>query len=335
MKGASKVMGETDRMLITKGKAGLGNRLLAVLGSLMYCKLSGRAMFVDWTDGTYAEDRENAWDYAFVLKAPQAGPDQISGDDVYPQLWRGNLAKSITELIDEFDPDSWDDEMAVYDRYSLRMGDLERPERILLRWSYFDDFANVFRQMGYGWFSQARRRQVLRKILADHVELNADIMAEFDELARLMLTRPTIGVHIRYTDNKAPYELLAAKVDELARENPDAAIFLATDNKKVAGEMSAKYPGRLVSLDKLMSDDGRALHHSFQTKQALKEVLFDMYMLSRCEWLVYSSVSSLGFCASLLSQAQAGNLYDCLRLKARLRGAAKTLWINSRARIGK
>ena len=327
-------MDQGGGVLVTKGKAGLGNRLLAVLGSLMYCRLSGRAMYVDWTDGTYAENRENAWDYAFVLKAPQAGPGQIDGNDVFPELWRGNLAKSITELIDEFDPDSWDDEMGVYERYSVRMDDLYRPEKILVRWSYFDDFANVFRRMGHGWFSQAARRQVLRKLLAEHVELHPEIRAEFEDLARRMLARPTIGVHIRYTDNKAPYGMLDAKVSELARKNPEAAIFLATDNKMVANEMAAKYPGRLVSLDKLMDDDGKGLHHSFKTKQALKEVLFDLYMLSRCQWLVYSSVSTLGFCASLLSGAPQGNIHNCLRPQTRLRGAVKTLWVNVSSLLG-
>lgn len=326
-------MDQTEKVLITKGKAGLGNRLLAVLGSLMYCRLTGRTMYVDWTDGTYAEDRENAWDYAFVLKAPQAKPEQISGDDVFPGIWRGNLDKKLDQLIKENDPKAWDNEMDVYDRYSVAMDDLDRAERILVRWSYFDDFAHIFRKMGCSRFDQSLRREVLRGLLAEYVELSAEIKAEFEDLARRMITRPTIGVHIRFTDNKAPYEMLAAKTRELAEKHPEAAIFLATDNKKVADQMAAAYPDRLVSLDKLMSDDGTPLHHIFRNKQHLKEVLFDMYMLSRCDWLIYSSVSSLGFCASLLSQARSGNIHNCLWLKTRLRGAVKTLWINIKTRL--
>ena len=49
-----------DKYLIVKGLAGLGNRMLSALTGILYARLSGRRLIIDWRDPTYSSDGSNA-----------------------------------------------------------------------------------------------------------------------------------------------------------------------------------------------------------------------------------------------------------------------------------
>ena len=86
---------EEERVLVTKGVAGLGNRLLSVLGAIIYCRITKRKLCVDWSDDAYSEDSENVFPLAFECKVGNIDINQVKDDSIYPPIWRGNLDKAV------------------------------------------------------------------------------------------------------------------------------------------------------------------------------------------------------------------------------------------------
>lgn len=318
------------RILITKGKGGLGNRLLALLGSIEMCKAAQRSLLVDWTDGTYGADRQDAFAHAFrLVDLPVASWSEVS-DDVYPVIWRGQLKLSVDEIIQAHDPSHWDREMQVYARYSVPPDTTDRAESVVVRWSYHDDFDSMYRELGYRVCTGANRIRALRRTLARHLRVAPPVLARIEPQIAATLTQPTIGIHIRQTDNEGPLRAQLRTLDDLARRERSARIFIATDNADVLAMLHARYPRRVRHLDKPLPEPGIPLHHAFQTRQALEEALADMVALSRCTWLIYSSRSTLGLVASLMSGAPAAHKHDCVRLGERLKRLGKYALANAR-----
>ncbi len=130
-------MEDKKRVLIVKGKAGLGNRLLSVLGGILYCQLYDRLLCVDWSDGTYAPKGEDAFPMVFRCDFPTVPLSSVvTESDVHPSLWMNNLSRSVTDMIDEFHPEYWDDETAVFSKYSICFRNACPPNKVVVRWSY-------------------------------------------------------------------------------------------------------------------------------------------------------------------------------------------------------
>lgn len=320
--------GDKKGVLVTKGKAGLGNFLLSVLGSIIYCHMTNRKLCVDWSEPMYSEDGKNIFPSVFVCKIEQIDISQVRDENIYPPIWRGNLSKRVDEIIRAYDPKYWDDEMDIYPKYSILLNKMNLEQETLVRWSYFDDFSRVFKQLGYNFYSEKLRLQVLRKVLAENIKLAQPIESELKKLSANLLGLETIGVHIRFTDLRGPYSIILNRLRKVAIKRKRATIFLATDNKKVELEIEAMFPGRVKKSGKLMPNDGTPIYEKYRTKQALKEALFDMYLLSKCTYLIFSSSSTFGLCAALLSTASKENVFNCLTMKQRCKNVVKTMFIN-------
>lgn len=62
----------SDRYLLVKGRAGLGNRMLCALTGILYARLAGRRLLVDWSDPIYAEGGLNVFHRYF--RCPRQTP---------------------------------------------------------------------------------------------------------------------------------------------------------------------------------------------------------------------------------------------------------------------
>lgn len=94
------------KYLVLKGCAGLGNRFITLMKAINYAKMSGRTLYVDWSDGMFGALGKNAFSEYFdikgikccdieeVMNAYHAGascyPSKIRKDDlvnpIYPQI---------------------------------------------------------------------------------------------------------------------------------------------------------------------------------------------------------------------------------------------------------
>lgn len=318
------------RVLLLKGKAGLGNRLLSLLGSILYCRLHDRLLCVDWSDGTYASKGEDAFPMAFSCDFPSIAFSKINfHSDIYPPIWRDNLSLSVTEIIDKFDPDYWDDETAVFSKYSIRFSSEPPLNQVVVRWSYHDDVGEFYRPLGMVWYSEKRRFKLLRETFQRYLSLEGELLVELEAHSKRQLLGKTIGVHVRYTDNKSPLKVLLSRLDRLSRTHKDAKIFLSTDSAMIEEKLRALYLDRIITTNKLLSAQKGPLHRQGRGDEARRSSMLDMYLLSRCDYLIYSSRSTFGYCAALMSKQPLENLFDCLEVFQRLKMALVSLKWNA------
>jgi hypothetical protein len=87
-----------EPILLVKGIAGLGNRLLCLLTASLYARLSGRKLVVDWRDENYSSGAVNAFHH-FFQSSLCAPADQVPAtDSVAPAIWRGRLHESAWSM---------------------------------------------------------------------------------------------------------------------------------------------------------------------------------------------------------------------------------------------
>lgn len=316
----------TQKILLMKGKAGLGNRLLAVLSGVLYARMTNRRLVVDWRDRAYARPGENAFPRLFA--SPDAGDPAAyeSSTSVYPSTWRGRLAKTVDQVLGEDHPDDVeaDTNRATMRRYTTDLSRLDYDADVLVRWAWSHE-------LGYLRPRFARRdpllfvrpdNSILRMIVRDHLRPSAELARRIDGFADEHMRKPTIGLHVRYSDRKNPFKGYRVFVDKFLKERPNGGVFLATDNQEVETYFRELYPGRVNVAPKWMPPAGQPIHRTQaddrDPAESALEALLDMYLLGRCDRLVVNTTSTFGHCAVLLSKARGRDIIDTVPLVRRL-----------------
>jgi hypothetical protein len=294
-----------DRILLVKGCAGLGNRILCLLTACLYARLSKRRLIVDWRDPYYSNDGSNVFDkfYHCTISSPLYElPDT---DSIAPPVWRNHLRESVLEMSAHYGPqflhhpDSWS-------QCSIDLSELNHQADILVMWSYFEQVRSLRRHFS-GDFEEFRHRStkvILRQVLADNLRLNPSIQKRIDMFKANWEKQRTVGVHIRYTDKKSRVRAMCRKVHSLIKHEPDMHIFLATDNLKVKEIFENRFP-RVLTTPKYYPEPGTPMHHPSACPDQLEhgiEALIDMYLLAECDCLVLDESSAFAYTASLLTK---------------------------------
>lgn len=301
-----------SRYMLVKGKAGLGNRLLALLGSLVYARITSRQLYVDWSDRGYSKDRTNSFPHFF--SRPQLADKATiwSAENVAPAVWRGHLDLSVDELMAKFEDDvEADGDPSTSRKYTIDPGRIDYDEDVVIRWAWTDELFRMQRHFPPELRGVATEA-LLRSLVREELELAPAVRARVDEFARKELGDVSIGLHIRASDRKNSWSMYPRIVDKLRRTWPNLTVFVATDNKDVENELRRRYP-RVVSSQKWYAPAGVPLHRSRDCPDKLEsgiEALVDMYLLGRCNYLVYNNTSTFGVFASLTSEAPPENIYE-------------------------
>jgi hypothetical protein len=295
-----------DRYVLVKGKAGLGNRMMSAMTGILYAMLSSRRIVIDWSDFAYSNAGENVFPRLFSTPNSDASLPVEAGESVRPSLWKSRLHKQANEVVDEIDPkahDHWRD----YRTFSFDLKNLDYPETTLVMWS----FTHLIRKMrghfrgSFSWLSSLSDEDIMSWLLSHHLRLHPDIATLVEERWMSIPSRDNvIGVHVRFSDQKSNLGAFYRAIDKLVAATPDAGIFLATDNIKVQQDMVAAY-GKVTCNDKWFPAEGQAMHQSFdcpdRTQNAI-DALIDMYMLSKCKYLVFSGGSSFSYMSKLIGK---------------------------------
>ena len=306
--------------LVIKAKGGFGNRMLSATTGIALARIAGRTLVVDWRDGEYLPRGANPYPLLF---ADPVGIDASSFDtrtDVAPAVWSGRLASHPTDVISEFYPNGHTSPI-VYRRLSI---DLRRPEAttepVAVFWSYLPKMMRLGRRLKrVPQYRGMTLNEVTRVVLEEHFTPNERVRSQV-EAVFAELTRPTIGVHIRYTDRKVSLTRIAREVRRLRAQMPAAAIFLATDNSNVRNEFCRQF-SNVHSIDKAFGDDDNSLHEGVVLDDPLTEAenaLVDMWALARCDWLVHSRHSTFSVAAALIGGIPASRQRDVDRWNARV-----------------
>jgi hypothetical protein len=301
-----------SRILLIKGKGGLGNRILSAVCGLVFADLTGRRAIIDWRDGSYAPIGTNAYPLLFdtPLKQPCEAFDAVEAP-VSPALWAGHLGLTPQTMIDKFMPKSHSNPLA-YRKLCTDLSRLDIPEDIAVFWSYLPKFGRISRHLRHNpRFAGKPERTIIKDYLDRFFIPNSHVLGRVNAVAG-QIEQPCIGVHIRYTDRKIPLEPIKNRLRRTLRAMPNAAIFLATDNADVQQQISGEF-ANVHHIQKYLPADGSRLHVPTSHQSSLAEAenaLIDMWLLSRCAHLIYSRHSTFSVTSSYLGQMSPAQLDD-------------------------
>jgi hypothetical protein len=321
------------RFLLVKGRAGLGNRMLSALTGILYSRLAGRRLIVDWSDRVYSNDGSNVFHRLFRCSGCDPADDIPETDSVMPAIWRGHLRESYRDLAMSHASLSKAD---LERRTSLDLAQLHHPETVAVMWGYAADVDPLRPRLAGS--SGRTTWSILRETLRDDVHLQPELEARVDRARAMYLTRPTVGVHVRYTDRRVRLAAILRQVDRLVGMEPRLQIFLATDSRPVRDMFVARFP-LVVSTPHRYSPSGSAIHRDPTAPDRLEhgiEAVVDLHLLADCDYLVGDTRSSFAYVASLLARTPESRTFDvrpAASVPPRLRSAVRAVvpeWLERR-----
>ncbi len=309
----------TRRLVIAKGWGGIGNRLFSLLSTLLYAQITDRELVVHWADQEhYAEGTVNSFPRFFRRPATADLADIDPGLSVAPPVWAGHLDKSVGTLIRMHETaEDADCQVRIYTKYTIDLHQIDYPEDVLVRWHYVHELHRLrpYFSRGLAHLAPLGTEEVLRWTLREHVTLQESIRTRVDDFQARHFGDVTVGVHVRHSDRKEPWEPQLACLDRVLRDHPRAVVFVACDNRMVETAIRERY-GRVVATEKWLPEPGLAPHRARDATlgapdrtEVGAQALVDMFLLGRCDYLIHGR-SSFARMARLVSEAPPGRLFD-------------------------
>jgi hypothetical protein len=309
------------RALVIKAKGGLGNRMLSAITGLVLARLNDRTPFIDWRDGMYVERGINL--YPLLFDAGWMGDvDQFDAATVTaPALWADRMADHPTDIIHQHFPNQHQDPF-LYRKLGIPMNGPDPAERVGVFWSYLPKLKRLAGRMArHPAFAGKGIDAITSDYLASHFRPVPAVAAKVDAIFR-DIAAPVIGVHIRFTDRKAPLPRIMATIERLARAHPEARIFLATDSAEAESAVLTRFPD-VLRIEKALAQGGQALHVASgefaDPVEEARNALVDMMALARCHWLVHSSHSTFSVTAALIGRIPRERQLDVDRFNPKVR----------------
>lgn len=320
------------KYLLVKGMSGMGNRMLCALTGILYARVSGRKLVVDWSDDVYSDDGSNSFHRFFVC--PSAGRvDEIPPtNSVTPDIWRGHLRDSVRQIQrEEYNRllrarlirqlararlMRWSATRRWFQRHtSVDLSKATHQEEVAVLWSYASKVDKV-RPHFRGEFAELGQRRtvaILRELLRHDLVLHPRIQSRVDEFKAEHFDGRTVGVHLRLSDRWVRVNVILDELDSLLSRQPDLRIFAATDNIEAKEMMEQRYPGVIMTPHWYPAAPGSSQHNNPECPDRTEngvEALVDLYLLGRCDYLVGDSASSFTRVAGLLMAAPEENIAD-------------------------
>lgn len=293
-----------DRILLVKAKGGLGNRMLSAVTGTVLADLLHRTPVIDWRDGMYVPVGTNL--YPLLFEDP-VGIDPARFDAcpvAAPEIWSGRLHEQPVTIISRHFPDRHSSPF-LYRRLSIDLTRSDPAADIGVFWSYLPKLARLRGRLARDARFRGRGIDAITQDALDrHFRPSARIRAAVDALFSGR-RRPVIGVHIRFTDRKAPLPRIEAALRDLRRRMPNSDIFLATDSAEAQAYVHARFD-RVFSIEKQMAQDGSALHFAggamADPLREAENAVIDMMALAQCDWLIHSRHSTFSVAAALIGK---------------------------------
>jgi hypothetical protein len=214
----------------------------------------------------------------------------------------------------------------VFKQHSADLSRLDHSEQVLIIWSYLHQIPRLRRHFRgrFATLKSMSTEAILAKLLREHFCLVPSIQSRIDQFAVRYWRKTMIGLHIRYTDKcflHTPLEKYHAAVRKVLKAAPTARIFLATDNKDVQRTFKDRY-NDIVVTEKEFPDGNVPLHTDMACSDRGArgaEALVDMYLLARCQYLIYSSRGTFSYVSRLIGDFAPGTAVDVERFNLRVR----------------
>jgi len=306
-----------NKYLVVKAKGGMGNRMLCALTGILYGQITGRKVIIDWRDGAYGAYGENV--FSDFFSCPEVRPIQElpQTNNIRPAIWKGKLDKSMSEMIKEFDPDKHSS-VTIHRKYSVDIRKLDYEEDIVVFWYYKERIRFLSKYLrdpkyGYAGFSKI---DILRKMLREQLNLNEEIRQSIKQFKEKYWSDTVIGIHIRHTgEHKAKLSRYELPLRKFLEQSPKAYIFLCTDNREVSQNYHDRFD-RVLSTPKWFPSSMASMHQNHKCPNRTAngvEALIDMYLLAKCDYLIYRGSSTFSWISYLLSDIPDLNAVDIER----------------------
>lgn len=317
--------------LILKGCAGLGNRLITIANALNYSAKTDRVILVDWSDGQFGPKGINVfYKYFQISKAPYIESFVDIKDfrklQHFPPKWGLNPHSALYDLylqagsnkLHRLFPFRFTGNISKIHGYWLQK--LNKNQKVQSDWQCLKSLFSRNDIPFGGQYKYKMKEDVVfyadfcppfsPDILRNHIKLSDWLNSEVEHLTeKYQLERDTVGVHIRMTDKQPDSDLdqLFKKIKDLGLE--EKQLFLATDNPKVEDIFQRIFP-KLIFLPKWRPEHlGKQMGvHQYairnkdygMAERQLKESIIDMWLLSKCEYLIYQTNSSFSRVSAVL-----------------------------------
>jgi hypothetical protein len=164
--------------------------------------------------------------------------------------------------------------------------------------SYKKNLGKLMKKVGYVDQNNAHiecdRKILIEKKFAFESIFKMKNLEHFDSLANRFVSTKTLGIQVRGTDKHheirpVRLERLFKVVNEFIEKYEIENIFLATDDYYYYEELSQKF-GNIVTrnLEHSISMNRKPLHLNLRRTQINREMLEDVYVLSKCPYFLYS-----------------------------------------------
>ncbi|MEO0758189.1 MAG: nodulation protein NodZ [Cyanobacteria bacterium J06648_16] len=297
----------SKKYIVLKGYAGLGNRISALVTAILYAKLSGRTLVVDWRDGFYSSDGSNVFDALFQIQnIPTAAPFDRA-DSVAPKIWQNRLNLNLPDFLAKEAPSIRQTGQRMFMKYSINIGKLTYPQDCLIYCSYVEEISQLKRYLtrDLAHLKRAANEAIFAEVFTTHLKLAPAINRYVTDFISAHFTKqPVIGFHVRHTDKPISLSRYRRAFKEHLEKYPNAIFFLATDNRAVEQQFLAEYPQKIVVTEKWLPEDGSKAHGNQNCPslaQHAVESLIDIVLLSRCDRLIYSRTTSFAQIARMVS----------------------------------
>src|SRR5574341_1361148 len=131
-----------NKFLLVKGIAGLGNRILSALIGILYARLTGRRLLVDWSDHYYSNDGSNVFHRFFQCSLCSPTDEIPNTDSVSPRIWRGYLNESAWNMRKRYGNIN---DLGTWQKFSIDLTKLDYQEDVLVMWTYDEKAMDLLR----------------------------------------------------------------------------------------------------------------------------------------------------------------------------------------------
>jgi len=317
------------KVLILKGCAGLGNRLITLASAIEYANITNRTLFVDWSDGQFSIEGINAFNIHFELKNVKSvyelKKSDLENKSIYPNtLGKENLEQPFYNLYASNGGLTLNRFRKIiptrgkFSRLHEHWAPIHKTKVQTLKNTIASVFTDSFLELG-GRLSYNLPEDIV--IFADHIPaFNPLLLRKHITLNSTTSSlvechwkekfegKFVIGVHVRWSDKKPLGKL--EKLHQLIEtiRSKESYIYLATDNLEIQNEFIFKYSKFIkteTNLPELPSNIGL---HSYAKESknkdlienSFKESILDMWLLSKCNILIAQEGSTFSLISSVL-----------------------------------
>ena len=309
--------------VLLKGRAGMGNRILALFTAILYARTSGRRLVVDWSDSTYSQDGSNVFPRFFDNPTCHRRAELPSTDSVAPELWRGQLDATVVDLEQRAVPQRrrrWGNRERNRRRAAFRQAstiDVSRlgyTEEILVLWhltTRVELMRRAYQNVVPG-FPSGSAEDILGDLARSALVLQPPVRERVEGFEHRHFQRPVVGIHVRYSDRKVRARAILRRLDALLERERGLSVFLATDNLELKGAVERRYPDVLTTPHWYPPPGSRPHGHDSCPDRLENgiEALVDLYLLAACDRLVGDSMSSFARVAMLLKRGPRSQVVD-------------------------